>query len=232
VIDDKGQLILNDVLLAIYAMDVLKRFPHAGIVFNTFCTQLLTKVIQEYGGTPIMWRTGHSYIKNKLAAEKALFGGELSGHFFFVDNYFGFDDGAFAMLRLLEIISESEGQKLSDIYAHFPKYISSPEIKIGCPEEVKVRIVREITERFKTDFKNAEITDETVIPNDDGTRADFEDGMIIFRYSQNGPYVGIKFEAQDEDTYLERKKYVRRMLESFPEIQWKDELCVNLDSLN
>lgn len=229
--DDKSHIFWNDVLLAIFAMDILERFPNGNIVYNTLCTQLLPLSIRQAGGNPIIWKTGHTFIKAKIAAEKAVFGGELSGHFFFADNAYGYDDGAFAILRLLEIL-DSKDVKFSEIYEKFPKYVSSPEIKIGCPDKDKVRIIREVSERFKADFKKADIIDETVIPGDDGCRADFEDGMIVFRYSQNGPYVTTKFEAKDEDTYLERKKYVRRMLESYPEMIWKDDLCVNLEALN
>jgi len=231
VTDDKGHILWNDVLVAIYALEILERFPHSNIIFNTLCTQLVPKMIKQSGGNPIMWKTGHAFIKSKIAMEHAPFGGELSGHFFFADNSYGYDDGAFAVLRLLEIL-EQKNVKFSEIYESFPKYFSSPEIKIGCPDDKKIRIVREISERFRADFKDAEITDETVIPGDDGCRADFDDGVIVFRYSQNGPYVTIKFEAKDEDTYLVRKKYVRRMLESYPEMIWQDELCINLDSLN
>jgi phosphomannomutase len=162
--------------------------------------------------------------------EKAAFGGELSGHFFFKDEAYGHDDGSYASLRILRYL-ERKGMKLSDLYDSFPKYISSPEIKIGCLDEDKVRIVKEIAIRFKNDFPGMTITDDSVIPGDDGTRIDFSDGMIIFRYSQNGPYITIRFEAKTVDVYEERKKYVREMLESYPEIIWKDTLCVNLNSL-
>jgi len=229
--DNKGQVLWNDILVAIFAQEILERFPNSNIIYNTLCTQAVPLSIKKSGGNPIIWRTGHAYIKSKIAMEKAAFGGELSGHFFFADNAYGYDDGSYAVLRLLEILEEKR-VNLSDLYEKFPRYISSPEIKIGCPDEHKARIVRAICEKFRADFKTAEITDETVIPGDDGCRADFNDGIIVFRYSQNGPYVTIKFEAKDEDTYLARKKYIRRMLENFPEMIWKDELCVNLESLN
>ena len=93
-------------------------------------------------------------------------------------------------------------------------------------------MVKNISKRFKHDFSEASITDDTVIPNDDGTRADFEDGMIIFRYSQNGPYITVKFEARDENIYNDRKRYVKGMLKSYPEIIWEDELTVNVGSLD
>jgi phosphomannomutase/phosphoglucomutase len=185
------------------------------------------KVVESSGGVPIMWKTGHSFIKTKIAAENASFGGELSGHFFFADNFFGHDDGAFGALRILECLSEMN-MSLSKLYESFPLYISSPEIKVGCPDDKKFALIENLSQRFKNDFPNAEFTDSSVIPGDDGVRADFEDGMVIFRYSQNGPYITVKFEAKDQTVFDARKKYVREMLHSYPDILWDNQLVVNL----
>jgi len=229
-VDEKGRILWNDVLVAIFAKEILGRFPKSKIIYNTLCSQVVKKVIEKNGGIPIMWLTGHAFIKSKIAEEDAAFGGELSGHFFFNENAYGHDDGTYAALRLMEYLSE-KNQSLSQLYESFPAYISSPEIKIGCPDDKKVEIIKDVSKKFKKKFPNATITDENIIPDDDGTRADFDDGMIIFRHSQNGPYITIKFEAKDQKTYDERKVYVRKMLESYPEMIWKDQLCVNLDSL-
>lgn len=229
-VDEKGRILWNDVLVAIFAKEILERFPGSKIIYNTLCSQVVKKVVKLNGGVPIIWRTGHSFIKSKITEENAAFGGELSGHFFFNDNAYGHDDGSYAALRVLEYLSD-KNMTLSQLYESFPKYISSPEIKIGCPDEKKVEIVKNLSKKFKADFPEAQITDETVIPGDDGIRADFPDGMIIFRYSQNGPYITIKFEAKDQATYNQRRKYVRIMLESYPEMIWQDQLCVNLDHL-
>jgi phosphomannomutase/phosphoglucomutase len=121
---------------------------------------------------------------------------------------------------------------LSQLYESFPMYISSPEIKIGCPDDKKIEIVKDLSIKFKKDFERAIITDDTVIPGDDGIRADFEDGMMVFRYSQNGPYITIKFEAKTQEIYDQRKKYISDVLHGYPEMIWTDELCVNLDSLD
>jgi len=231
VVDENGNILWNDVLVAIYSKEILERFPGTKIIYNNLCSQVVKKVIQQGNGIPIIWNTGHSFIKEKIIQEKAIFGGELSGHFFFVDNAYGHDDGAFAALRLLEYLSDT-GKSLGEIYAEFPKYISSPEIKIGCPDDKKVEVIKILSKKFVDDFPDAEITDDTVIQDTDGTRADFDDGMMIFRYSQNGPYITVKFEAQDKETYNRRKKYVRELLKSFSEIIWEDELCVNLASLD
>lgn len=231
VVDEKGRILWNDVLVAIFAKEILERFPGSKIIYNGLCSRVVPEVVKQNGGIPIIWRTGHSFIKSKIAEESAAFGGELSGHFFFNDNAYGHDDGSYAALRVLEYLSD-KNTTLSQLYETFPQYISSPEIKIGCPDEKKVDIIKNLSKKFKADFPDAQITDDTVIPGDDGTRADFSDGMMIFRYSQNGPYITVKFEAKDQVIYDERKKYVREMLKSYPEMIWQDQLCVNLESLN
>lgn len=230
-VDETGRILWNDVLVAIFAQEILERFPGSKIIYNTLCSQVVREVVKKNGGLPIIWRTGHSFIKSKIAEESAAFGGELSGHFFFNDNAYGHDDGSYAALRILEYLSD-KNTTLSQLYETFPQYISSPEIKIGCPDDEKVKIVKHLAKKFKADFPGAQITDDTVISGDDGTRADFSDGMMVFRYSQNGPYLTIKFEAKDQETYNQRRKYIREMLKSYPQMIWQDELCVNLDHLN
>jgi len=231
VVDEEGNILWNDVLVAIFAKEILERFPKSKIIYNALCSQLTSKVIEQNGGIPVMWRTGHAFIKSKIAEENAVFGGELSGHFFFADNAYGHDDGTYAVLRVLEYLSD-KNKSLSQLYLEFPKYVSSPEIKIGCPDDKKVEIVKNLSMKFKKDFPNAKITDASVIPGDDGTRADFADGMMVFRYSQNGPYLTVKFEAQDQKIYDERKQYVKAMLNSYPEMIWEDQLAVNLHALD
>jgi len=227
-VDEKGHVLWNDVAVAIFAKEILERFPGSKIVYNTLCSQVVREVIKQNKGIPIMWLTGHAFIKAKISEEKAAFGGELSGHFFFADNAYGHDDGAYATLRILEYLSD-RNLTLSQVYESFPKYISSPEIKIGCPDDKKKGVIKNLSVKFKQDFPQAQITDDTVIPGDDGVRADFKDGMMIFRYSQNGPYITVKFEAKDEKTFEERRTYVRKMLKRYPAMTWEDELCVNLD---
>ncbi|KKT39943.1 hypothetical protein A3K29_03840 [Candidatus Collierbacteria bacterium RIFOXYB2_FULL_46_14] len=229
--DEKGRVLWNDVAVAIFAEEILERFPGSKIIYNTLCSQVVREVVKNHGGTPIIWKTGHAFIKSKIAEERAAFGGELSGHFFFADNAYGHDDGAYAALRILEYLSEKK-VSLSQLYESFPAYISSPEIKIGCPDDKKIGVVKHLAKRFMTDFPDAQITDDTVIPGDDGVRADFSDGMMVFRYSQNGPYITIKFEAKDQAVFEDRKKYVLEMLKKYPEMIWEDQLCVNLDFLN
>ena len=227
-VDEKGRILWNDVAVAIFSQEILERFPHSKIIYNTLCSQVVREIILKNGGIPIMWRVGHAFIKAKIAAEHAVFGGELSGHFFFADNAYGHDDGTYATLRILEYLSE-KNVGLSELYESFPKYISSPEVKIGCPDDKKVGVIEDIAKQFEKDFSGAEITDSRKIPGDDGVRADFEDGVMVFRYSQNGPYITIKFEAKDQKVFEDRRKYVSTMLHKYPEMIWEDQLCVNLD---
>jgi len=230
-VDEKGRVLWNDVAVAIFAEEILERFPGSKIIFNTLCSQVVREVVKIHGGVPIVWKTGHAFIKSKIAEERAAFGGELSGHLFFADNAYGHDDGAYAALRILEYLAEKI-VSLSQLYESFPSYISSPEIKIGCPDDKKISVVKDLSKRFMADFPNAQITDDSVIPGDDGVRADFPDGMMVFRYSQNGPYITIKFEAKDQMMFEERRAYVSAMLHKYPEMIWEDQLCVNLDFLS
>ncbi|OGM18229.1 hypothetical protein A2685_01685 [Candidatus Woesebacteria bacterium RIFCSPHIGHO2_01_FULL_37_10] len=227
-VDEKGRVLWNDVAVAIFSKEILERFPGSKIVFNTLCSQVVKDVIIENGGTPIMWLTGHAFIKAKIAEVGAAFGGELSGHFFFADNAYGHDDGTYATLRVLEYLSD-KNTTLSQLYETFPQFISSPEIKVGCPDDKKKDVIKDLSIKFKKEFSSAEITDENIIHGDDGVRADFNDGMIVIRYSQNGPYITIKFEAKSEDIFEQRRKYVSELLHSYKEVIWDDPLCVNID---
>jgi len=213
IVDEKGGIIWNDVIVAIFADDVISQNPGATIVYNALCSKVVTEVINKAGGKGVMWLTGHAFIKDKIKEKKALFGGELSGHFFFVDKFYGHDDGGYAALRLLDYLSRKK-MTLSEVVASFPQYISSPEIKIGCPDEVKVGVVDRLVKDFRDKFGKENVNDL------DGARVDFPDGMMIIRYSQNGPYITIKFEAQDKKTYEERRVYLRDLLKKYPEIDW------------
>jgi phosphomannomutase/phosphoglucomutase len=229
-VDEKGNIFWNDILVAIFAQEILGKKPGGKIIFNMLCSKVVSEIILKNSGRPIVWLVGHSFIKDKISREDAVFGGELSGHLFFRDGFYGHDDGAYAALRLLRYLAE-KNQTLSELCADFPKYISSPEIKIGCPDSKKKAVIKNLEEKFKKDFPAVEIVDDRVIPGNDGIRADFADGMMVFRYSQNGPYITVRFEAREEKEYNERKEYVKKALESYPEMIWEDELCVNLDSL-
>lgn len=227
IVDDKGGIIWNDVLVAIFAIDVLADHPGAKIMFNTLCSKVVPETIKSKGGEPFMWRTGHSFLKKKNQEVKAAFIGELSGHFFFSADFYNHDDGTYSMLRLLQSLSRS-GKNLSDVVAELPHYISSPEIKVGCPDDVKVGLMDKIAEKLHADYPGAEvISDERA---GDGVRLDMDDSMFIVRYSQNGPYLTIKFEATHEEKYQELKAYINELLHSYEEIDWS--FGVNVESLD
>ncbi|MFN3505574.1 MAG: phosphomannomutase/phosphoglucomutase, partial [Caldimicrobium sp.] len=136
VIDEKGNIIWGDQLLIIFAEELLKQHPKAKIIGEVKCSRVMYERISQLGGTPIMWKTGHSLIKNKMKETGALLAGEMSGHIFFADRWFGFDDGVYASLRLAEILSQSD-KPLSSFLEGLPKMISTPEIRTTCPDEIK-----------------------------------------------------------------------------------------------
>lgn len=226
VVDEKGNILWNDILVALFAADGLERNPGNKIVFNTLCSKVVEDVIQAKGGQPIMWRTGHSFIKAKAQQEKAVFAGELSGHFYFLDKFYPHDDGCYSTLTILDYLSRNK-KKLSEAVANLPKYISSPEIKVGCPDELKVGLMDKIAQKLRQDFSSAEIIDDERAG--DGVRLEMEDSMFIVRYSQNGPYLTVKFEALTQEKYDGLKKYINGLLHGYNEIDWS--FGVNVESL-
>ena len=226
VVDDKGNILWNDILVALFSADALERNPGGKIVFNTLCSKVVQDVISAKAGQAIMWRTGHSFIKAKAQQEKAAFAGELSGHFYFLDKFYPHDDGLFSSLALLNYLSRAK-KPLSQIISDLPQYISSPEIKVGCPDELKVDLMKKIGEKLRQDFPAAEIIDDERAG--DGVRLEMENSMFIIRYSQNGPYLTIKFEAKVQDKYDELKNYISALLHTYSEIDWS--FGVNVESL-
>lgn len=226
IVDDKGGIIWNDVLVALFAIDVLFDHPGEKIMFNTLCSKVVQETILKYNGEPFMWRTGHSFLKKKNQEIKAPFIGELSGHFFFSGDFYNHDDGAYSTLRLLQYLSRND-LKLSEAIDQLPKYISSPEVKIGCPDDLKVELMKKIAVKLREDFKNAAVIDDERAG--DGVRLDMDSSMFVIRYSQNGPYLTIKFESKDENEYNKLRIYLKGLLESYKEIDWS--FGANVESL-
>lgn len=224
VVDSQGRLIWNDTLVAIFAMDVLDFMPGAKIVFNVLCSKQTRDVIEASGGQPIIWVTGHSFIKAKLKEERAPFAGELSGHMFFADNFYGHDDEAYATLRLLAYLTRV-GKSLDQVVDELPKYHSSPEIKVGCPDNIKFKLV---SEKIANDIKS--IYPKASFVEIDGIRFDTDILMGVVRASQNGPYITIKYEAKEKEEYTKLKNVLNDILHKYPEIDFKD--GVNTDALN
>ena len=214
VVDDQGRTLWMDSIVALFAQDILDFMPGAPIVYNTLCSRQVTEAVEKKGGRPVVWMTGHSFIKAKVKEERAPFGGELSGHIFFMDNFYGHDDGAYASLRLLQYLERTE-QTLSQATSKLSIYVSSPEIKFGLGDDIKFKFIdTKIREEFMARWPNAQYIDI------DGIRMDTENEMAIIRASQNGPYITVKFEGKTQAEYDALKVIIREILKKYPEVDW------------
>lgn len=209
VIDEQGRIIFGDKLLAIYAREVLRAHPQATIIGEVKCSHLLFTDIAKHGGQPLMWKTGHSLIKAKMKEIGALLAGEMSGHMFFADRYYGFDDALYAAQRLVEIIDHDPTHPLSTYLQDWPKTYNTPEIRMECPEKIKFQVVEQAKNHFRDNFPNLDIV--TV----DGIRINFNDGWGLLRASNTQPVLVLRFEAETE----KRLKEIRDFFET-PLQQW------------
>lgn len=216
VVDEKGNVLWMDTIVSLYAKDVLDFIPGAPIVYNTLCSRQVTETIESSGGRPVMWLTGHSFIKAKVKQERSPLGGELSGHIFFMDNFYGHDDSAYACLRLLSYL-ERIGSQLSTAVTSLSQYVSSPEIKFGLSDDIKFEFIKNtITPAFKSTWPDAKFTDI------DGIRFDLADQMAILRASQNGPYITLKFEHKTKEGYEQLKRQLKTIMQKHSEINWSE----------
>jgi phosphomannomutase/phosphoglucomutase len=197
-ITGSGRIVWGDQLLALFARDVLQRVPGAQIVFDVKCSQGLIEDIAAHGGKPVMWKTGHSLIKQKLQESGAPIAGEMSGHMFFSEGFFGFDDALFAAGRLLRYVAAS-GKTLDELVATIPQYFSTPETRLACPEERKFAIAEEIKKEFAGQYRVIDI---------DGARVEFGDGWGLVRASNTQPVVVVRFEAKT----AERLEQIQSMM--------------------
>ncbi len=206
IVDEDGKPTWNDTLISLFAQDVLDYMPGSKIIFNTLCSKQVDDVVKAKGGKPVIWITGHSFIKAKVREERAPFGGELSGHIYFVDNFYGHDDGAIASLRLLAYLTRKK-QTLKQAIAELPRYVSSPEIKVGAPDAIKFKLVSEtIGDKLKKMYPTGTFLEI------DGVRVDMSASMVIVRASQNGPYLTVKFEAKTTEEYNKLKHEIGALL--------------------
>jgi len=203
VVTPKGDIIWPDRLLMLFAKDVLSRNPGADVLFDVKCSRQLNQVISSYGGRPIMWKTGHSPMKAKMEETQALIGGEYSGHIFIKDRWYGFDDGIYAMARLLEIITLRD-QKIDDIFAAFPQMFSTPEIKIVIPEGDKFGLIKKLSDIGE--FSNGNIT------SIDGLRVDYTKGWGLVRASNTSPALTLRFEAESQESLEKIQNIFKREL--------------------
>jgi len=196
VVDERGNILWGDQLLIIYARDILKKQPGSKIIFDVKCSKALEEEIVKAGGIPLMWKTGHSLIENKMRLENAPLAGELSGHLYFADEYYGYDDAIYASLRLLKIMDET-GKNPSELLEGVKKYYSTPEIRLTIPDEKKFDVVEELKRFFVS--KGNKISDI------DGVKVFFPDGWALVRASNTQPALVVRIEAGSEDA-LERIK--------------------------
>ncbi len=218
VIDEQGRYHWMDIVTTLFAIDVLENIPGATIVYNTLCSRAVPDTVTRLGGNPIMWQTGHSFIKEKIRETKAMLGGELSGHIFFMDNFFGHDDAAYACLRLLTFL-ENHHETLSEATASIETHIGSPEIKLGVPDDLKFDLVeKQIRHDLFVAWPHAKVSDL------DGIRLDMDDNMVVVRASQNGPYITVRFEGKNEKLYNETRTKITQILSNYPIINWSDNI--------
>ncbi len=210
VIDDKGNIVWGDRLLILFARDVLKEKKGQKIIFEVKCSQALPEAIEAAGGEPIMWKTGHSLLKKKMKETGATIAGEMSGHLFFADRYYGYDDAIYASARLMELISNS-GKKISELLADVPQYYSTPEMRVECPsDEEKFKIAQKAAEYFKANYEVIDV---------DGVRILFGDGWGLVRASNTQPVLVLRFEAKTPERLEEIKNLVINKLKEFGDIK-------------
>jgi phosphomannomutase/phosphoglucomutase len=203
-VDEHGNVIYGDLLLLIYAREILERKPGATFIGEVKCSQVMYDQIAKLGGHGIMYKTGHSLIKAKMKEEHAELAGEMSGHMFFGDRYRGYDDALYSACRLIEIVAKS-GKPLSAQLAGVPKMVSTPEIRVDCPDEIKFELVARVAEHFKKMYKTIDI---------DGVRVIFPEGWGLLRASNTQPVLVMRFEAGNEHLLKRYQAEVEQVLEA------------------
>ncbi|MBU1230459.1 MAG: phosphomannomutase/phosphoglucomutase [Proteobacteria bacterium] len=201
-VDEQARVVHGDRLLAIFARQVLAASPGAAIIGDVKCSHLLFQDIARHGGRPIMSATGHSLIKDRLLSENAALAGEMSGHMFFADRYYGFDDAPYAALRLVEIVSGAAGP-LSTLLSDWPETFVTPELRADCAEHAKFQVA----ERARTEFAKL-----YTLEGDDGARLVFPDGWALVRASNTSPSLVLRFEAESAARLQEIRKLVEEPL--------------------
>ncbi len=211
VVNEKGAIIWGDQLMILFARDILKN-QGSGVrgqgsekpvfVGEVKCSQVMYDDIEKHGGRAIMWKAGHSLIKDKMKKEKAVMAGEMSGHIFFADRYYGFDDAVYATCRVIEILKK-EGKPLSELLADLPETFNTPEIRVDCPDDKKFDIVERAKERLARDYPIIDV---------DGVRVKFKEGWGLIRASNTQPVLVTRFEATSEERLWEYRRIVENIL--------------------
>lgn len=188
-VDEHGEVVYGDMLLLIFAREILARKPGSTFIGEVKCSQVTYDKIAELGGKPIMYKTGHSLIKAKMKQERAELAGEMSGHMFFADRYYGFDDALYAACRLIEIIANSDGP-LSEQLKDVPKLVSTPELRTDCPDEAKFEVIARVADIMRREHQVVDV---------DGVRVPFENGWGLVRASNTQPVLVMRFEATSKE---------------------------------
>jgi phosphomannomutase/phosphoglucomutase len=208
-VDEQGNVVFGDMLMLIYAREILTRKPGSTFIGEVKCSQVLYDQIRKLGGNPIMYRTGHSLIKARMKEVHAELAGEMSGHMFFADRYYGYDDALYGACRLIEIVADS-GRPLSAQLEGLPRMVSTPEIRVDCPDQTKFDVVEKVAEHFR---KTREIVDI------DGARVLFPNGWGLVRASNTQPVLVMRFEAENEQLLAEYRHEVEAALGRFIEVK-------------
>jgi phosphomannomutase/phosphoglucomutase len=209
IVDEQGNTVWPDRYLMLLSRLALEKEPGAKIVFDVKVSEALPDDIKAHGGTPVMWKTGHWYIKNKIAEEKAALGGEMTGHIFISDGYYGYDDALFAGLKILEYLAE-QSEPLSAIVAKTPYYISTPVFHVKTTDEEKYQIVDTLVKEFKAEGNN--------VFDVNGARVYIKDGWGLVRASSNLPVLVLRFEAKTQETLDYIQKIFKEKLAKFPNV--------------
>ena len=207
VIDEKGDIIWGDLLMCLFWREILARHPGALAIVEVKCSQALVDEVVRLGGRPFFYKTGHSLIKAKMRETGAVFAGEMSGHMFFADEYFGFDDAFYATGRLLRILSNTP-KTLSQLLEDVPRYYATPEIRIPCPDEDKFEVVERLKEEFRREYEVVDV---------DGVRVIFPEGWGLVRASNTQPVLVARCEAKTPEGLSEICSIVKEAVARHPE---------------
>lgn len=213
VVDEQGRIVWGDQLMILFWREILPKYPGTVALIEVKCSQALVEEVERLGGKPIFYKTGHSLIKAKMREIGAVFAGEMSGHMFFADEYYGYDDAIYAAARLLRLLSNTE-RTLSELLSDVPRYFATPEIRVPCPDERKFEVVRELVQRFRKDHEVVDV---------DGARVIFPDGWGLVRASNTQPVLVVRAEGRTPEALKRIQRTLEEALRAFPEcgsIDW------------
>lgn len=215
VVDEGGTLLWGDQLLTLFARDVLERVPGGTIVYDVKCSRGVDEDVRAHGGRPLMWKTGHSLSKAKMKEERAPFAGEMSGHMFFNEGFFGHDDAIYGSTRFAAMLARWK-EPVSKLRASLPQYVNGPEIRVDCTDEAKFRIVEEVAREFSASERVLTL---------DGARVEFEapqfdGGWGLVRASNTQPVLVLRFESKSAEGYARIESRFRDALARYPEVSW------------